>query len=209
MSPRNPAFDPHVPTDPFDLGLANKLLDEAGWKPGPDGVRTKNGKSLAFEFATSAGTPDSDSMIELIRVNWQKIGVSLTVRHYPAPLMFAPLADGGIMLGGKWDMINFGWGGDPIGDLSPIYGCEQIPPNGQNGPRYCDRTVDDAMKKFKLEYDPAKRQVYANIIQAGIARDAPIVVLDIREDIYAYNSDLTGFHPNQLSQFDDFMNVDI
>jgi hypothetical protein len=46
-------------------------------------------------------------------------------------------------------------------------------------------------------------------MQAGIARDVPIVVLNISEDIYAYNSDLTGFHPNQVSQFDDFMNVDI
>jgi len=209
MSPKHPAFDPHVPTDPFDLTLASKLLDEAGWKPGPDGIRTKNGKSLAFEFASSAGTPDTDSMIELLRVNWQKIGVSLTVRHYPAPLMFAPLADGGIVYGGKWDMITFGWGGDPIGDMSNLYSCKQIPPNGQNDPRYCNRTVEDAMDKFKLEYDPAKRQVYANIVQAGIARDVPIVVLDIREDIYAYNSDLTGFHPNQLSPFDDFMNVDI
>ena len=65
------------------------------------------------------------------------------------------------------------------------------------------------MQQFKEEYDPAKRQRYSNIIQAGIAKDVPIVVMDIREDIYAYNSDLTGFHPNQLSQFDDFMNVDI
>jgi peptide/nickel transport system substrate-binding protein len=209
MSPKHPAFDPHVPTDPFDLALANKLLDGAGWKPGPDGIRTKDGKSLAFEFATSAGTPDTDSMIELIRVNWQKIGVSLTVRHYPAPLMFAPFADGGIVYGGKWDLVTFSWGGDPIGDMSNLYSCEQIPPNGQNDPRYCDRTVNEAMNKFKLEYDPAKRQVFANAVQAGIARDVPIVVLDIREDIYAYNSDLTGFHPNQLSPFDDFMNVDI
>jgi peptide/nickel transport system substrate-binding protein len=209
MSPKNPAFNPHVPTDPFDVNLANKLLDEAGWRPGPDGIRAKNGKSLAFEFATSAGTPDTDTMIELIRVNWQKIGVSLTVRRYPAPLMFAPYADGGVVYGGKWDLITFGWGGDPIGDLSNLYSCEQIPPNGQNDPRYCDRAVDDAMMKFKLEYDPAKRQVYANTVQAGIARDVPIVVLNVREDIYAYNSDLTGFHPNQLSPFDDFMNVDI
>jgi hypothetical protein len=34
-------------------------------------------------------------------------------------------------------------------------------------------------------------------------------VLDILEDIFAYNSDLKGFDPNQVSAFDDFMNVDI
>jgi peptide/nickel transport system substrate-binding protein len=209
ISPAHPTFDKAVPTDPFDISAAAKLLDEAGWKPGPDGIRTKDGHSLNLNFATSTGTPDADQMIELIRANWQKLGISLTVRHYPSQLMFAPYANNGIVYGGKWDLITFNWGGDPIGDISNLYSCDQIPPKGQNDPRYCDPAVSAAMDKFKAEYDEAKRQKYADIIQAGIAKDAPIIVLDILEDIYAYNSDLKGFKPNQLSQFDDFMNVDI
>jgi peptide/nickel transport system substrate-binding protein len=209
ISPKNPAFDPNVPTDPYDPVLAAKLLDQAGWKPGPDGIRAKNGHQLMLDFATGTGTPDTDSIIELIRADWQKIGVGITVQHYPAPLMFAPYENGGIVYGGKWDVITFAWGGDVIGDLSNLYSCEQVPPNGQNDPRYCDPAVDAAMQSFKQEYDAAKRQKYADIVQAGIARDAPIIVLVISEDIYAYNSDMTGFHPNQVSPFDDFMNVDI
>ncbi len=38
---------------------------------------------------------------------------------------------------------------------------------------------------------------------------SPIAVLDIREDMYARNSDLNGLLPNQLSPFDDAMNIDI
>ncbi len=209
VSPKNPTFDKSVPTAPFDLAQAAKLLDEAGWKPGPDGIRAKNGHALNLVFATSTGTPDTDSMIELIRANWKKIGVALSVKRYPSPLMFAPYANGGIVYGGKWDVITFTWGGDPIGDLSYLYSCKQIPPNGQNDTRYCSKTVTDAMESFKREYDEAKRQKYSDIVQAGIAADAPIVVLDILEDIYAHNSDLTGFHPNQLSPFDDAADIDI
>lgn len=209
VSPKNPAFDKSIPTDPFDLAQAAKLLDEAGWKPGPDGIRTKNGHALNLTFATSVGTPDTDSMIELIRANWQKIGVALNVRRYPSPTFFATFADNGIVYGGKWDVITFQWGGDPIGDLSNLYACDQIPPHGQNDSRYCNVAVTEAMAKFKLEYDETKRQKYANMIQAGIAKDVPIAVIAIPEDIFAYNSDLTGFRPNQLSAFDDFMNVDI
>ena len=209
ISPKHPAFDKSVPTDPFDLAAAAKLLDDAGWVPGPDGIRAKNGNKMNFTFATSSGTPDADQQIELIRANWKKIGVEFTVRRYPGPLMFAPYANNGIVYGGKWDVITFSWGGDPIGDISNLYACDQIPPKGQNDPRYCDPAVSAAMDKFKAEYDASKRQKYSDEIQAGIAKDAPIAVLDIREDIYAYNSDLKGFRPNQLSQFDDFMNVDI
>ncbi|GAC1476397.1 MAG: peptide ABC transporter substrate-binding protein [Vulcanimicrobiaceae bacterium] len=209
ISPKHPAFDKDVPTAPFDLAQAAKLLDEAGWKIGSNGIRTKGGHALNFTFASSTGTPDTDSLIELVRANWQKIGVSFTVRRYPSPLYFAPLANGGIVYGGKWDMIIFNWGGDSIGDLSNLYSCAQIPPRGQNDPRYCNRTVSDAMEKFKGIYDERARQKYSNLIQAGIANDAPIVVLDIGEDIYAHNGDLKNFRPNQVSQFDDFMNVDI
>jgi peptide/nickel transport system substrate-binding protein len=209
ISPAHPTFDKAVPTAKFDLDAAGKLLDEAGWAPGPDGIRAKNGHSLNLNFATSTGTPDADQQIELIRANWKKIGVAISVRRYPAQLMFAPYADNGIVYGGKWDLIVFNWGGDPIGDLSTLYSCDSIPPKGQNDPRYCDHSVSEAMDKFKGEYDESKRQKYSDLIQEGIAKDAPIVVLDILEDIYAHNSDLRGFKPNQVSQFDDFMNVDI
>ena len=209
LSPAHPAFDKDVPTDSFDLARAAKMLDDAGWKVGPNGIRAKGGHQMNFNFATSTGTPDADQSIELMRANWQKIGIAITVRHYPAPLFFAPYAAGGIVYGGKWDMIQFGWGGDPIGDLSNLYSCDQIPPKGQNDPRYCDPPVSKAMDEFKLIYDEKKRQKYANIVQAGIAKDVPIVVTSIQEDIYAHNSDLKNFNPNQVSPFDDFMNVDI
>jgi peptide/nickel transport system substrate-binding protein len=209
VSPANPAFDKAVPTDRFDLDAAAKLLDEAGWKPGPDGIRAKGGHVMNYVFASTTGTPDADSRIELIRQNWKKLGVAFTVRRYPSPSFFAPYADNGVMLSGKWDFVYFAWGGDPIGDLSILYSCNSFPPKGQNAPHYCDPAVTDAMEKFKQEYDPAKRQPYANAVQMGIAKDAPIVVTAIAEDIYAYNSDLRGFNPNQLTPFDDFMNVDI
>jgi hypothetical protein len=34
-------------------------------------------------------------------------------------------------------------------------------------------------------------------------------VTDAREDVYAFNDDLQGFHPNQVSLFDDLVNADI
>ncbi len=209
MSPKNPSFDANVPTDPFDIKQADALLDQAGWTMGPDGVRVKNGKRLNLVFATASGSPDADQQIELIRSTWKQIGVTIDVHHYQSALLFQPYASGGIVYRGNWDVIIFQWGGDPIGDLSFLYACDQIPPNGQNDPRYCNHAVTTAMYKFLALYDEKQRQPYANFVQSQITKDVPVTTLWINEDVYAYNSDLTGFHPNQLSQFDDFMNVDI
>jgi peptide/nickel transport system substrate-binding protein len=209
ISSTNPAFDSHIPLAPFDLAQASALLDQAGWKMGADGVRAKGGRKLNLVFATSSETPDTDTQIELMRANWKKIGVTIDERHYPSTLLFAPLAQGGIVLSGKWDMVIFQWGGDAIGDLTNLYACYQIPPQGQNDPRYCNKDVDAAMRTFETLYSPKARQPYADIIQQHIASDVPTVIMQIAEDVYAYNSDLKNFHPNQVSQFDDFMNVDI
>jgi hypothetical protein len=40
-------------------------------------------------------------------------------------------------------------------------------------------------------------------------KDTPQITESIYEDLFAENADLTGFHPNNVSFFDDFMNVDI
>ena len=209
VAPTNPAFDPNVPTTPFNIAAANALLDRAGWARGPGGVRQKKGVRLALVFATSTGTPDTDEMIELVRGWWQQIGVQIEVKRYLSAVLFAPYSAGGILYAGKFDVATFQWSGDPQADLSNLYECNQFPPAGQNIVHYCNAKVDTAMETFKTLYSFPARQPYANFIQMQLQRDVPTIVLTINDDIFAYNSDLTGFHPNQLSPFDEFMNVDV
>ncbi len=198
-----------LPRVPFDLARAAALLDADGWKRGADGVRTKNGKRLAFDFATVSGQPDADQMIELIRSTWQAMGAQINVLHYPSTLMFAPYQQGGIMYAGKFDMITFAWQLTPNGDLSNLAACNQIPPNGQNDARYCDPKTDALLNREKSAYDEAEQRPIVAAIQKQMVADIPTIVLWIREDIFTYNNDFTGWHPNNVTPFDDMLGVDI
>ena len=209
IPPANTFFHLDIPLVPTNIAGANAMLDAAGWKRGSDGIRTKNGLRLSFNFATSTGSQDADQEIELIRASWKPIGVDIQVRHYLSSLLFAPAGSGGIIFGGKFDMVVFAWGGNPQGDLSNLYACYRFPPNGQNDPRYCNREVTAAIDRGKVEYDRTKRLDDMHFIQRQIFADAPVVVLDTRKELYGYNSDLKNFHPNPLAPFDDMMNVDI
>jgi peptide/nickel transport system substrate-binding protein len=206
--PNQPAYHP-IALVPFDLARANALLDGAGWRRGADGIRVKNGMRLSLDLAMPSGIPDTDSEVELFRENWKKIGVEATVHHYLSSLMFAAVQDGGIIYGGKFDMTLFAWTVDPLGDLYQLYGCGRIPPNGQNDPRWCDARADAAMSAFNVEYDEKKRGAYSALAMNEIVKEVPIIVIDIRPQIYAYNSDLKNWHPNPVAPFDDMMNVDI
>ncbi|HEY9085756.1 MAG TPA: peptide ABC transporter substrate-binding protein [Candidatus Tyrphobacter sp.] len=210
VAPRNaPYYDPNISLVPFDIAKANQLLDADGWKRGPDGVRAKNGVRLELQLATAAGTQDTDNQIAMIQQWWKQIGVSLDVRRYATPQLFAPFQDGGIIYGGKWDIVLFAWGDDPIGDFSFIYACDEIPPNGQNDLRWCNRTADAAMHALYAHYDQPGRNADDAILFTQLAHDLPMIVTWGREDIFVFNKDLRNFHPNAVTQFDDFMNVDI
>jgi peptide/nickel transport system substrate-binding protein len=203
------AFHLNIPMVPFDIAGANKLLDADGWTRGPDGIRAKDGVRLSLDFATASGAPDTDTEIELIRGWWKQLGVDLQVKHYLSSLLFASAGSGGIMYGGKFDVVTFAWGGNPIQDESNLFACYRFPPNGQNDPRYCNEKVTAAIDAGKVLYDRAKRVPGMHFIQQQIFSDVPTIVLDTRKEIYAYNSDLKNFHPNPVAPFDDMMNVDI
>jgi ABC-type transport system substrate-binding protein len=148
-------------------------------------------------------------MIELIRVWWKAVGVEFDVQRYLSSIFFAPRSQGGILYSGHFDITNFAWGGTPSGDQESTFACDHQPPNGQNIVHYCNPAVDRLIKTFETNNDEAVQKKSLQEIQAIIARDVPSIVLDSREDVFAYNSDLKNFHPNQVSVFDDIMNVDI
>jgi peptide/nickel transport system substrate-binding protein len=198
-----------VPRVPYDPAAANAMLDQDGWKRGPDGVRAKGADRLEFNFATGTGLPDTDAMIELIRLNWAQLGVRFDVRHYPSPLYFAPFNAGGILYNGKFDIAAFAWFTSPDGDLMNLFACDRMKAKGQNVPRYCDHEVDRALERFLATYVEADQKTASRFIQERIARDVPTIVTDAREDVFAFNDDLHGFHPNQVTFFDELVDADI
>jgi peptide/nickel transport system substrate-binding protein len=209
MSPRSPFYDPKLGFTEFDVAKANALLDSAGWKRGADGIRAKNGVRLDLELVSNVGSPDTDSRIELLRQNWQAIGVSFVRKNYDPNLLFANYQQGGIIQTGKFDVIFFAWFPNASGDLSELYGCDQIPPHGQNDLHWCDARAQSALDDFKTTYDPARQLRDDAIVQEELVKQVPTIVSTIAEDIYVENDDLKGFRPNNVSQFDDMMNVDI
>jgi peptide/nickel transport system substrate-binding protein len=204
-----PASVLHVdlPEVPYDVAQANKVLDDAGWVRGADGVRAKNGVRLDLDVATVAGNVDVDARIEQLRSEWQQIGVKITPKHYNSALFFQ--VTGGIMYPGKWDVTTFGWQMTPDADLNPENSCSLIPPNGQNVTRLCDPNLEKLLQQQKETYDLEARKRIVAQAEKIISDDVPYEVLYIQEDIHAFNSDLKDWHPNNTTPFDDFMNVDI
>ncbi|QYA16684.1 TIGR04028 family ABC transporter substrate-binding protein [Rhizobium sp. AB2/73] len=63
----------------YDPALAEKLLDEAGWKKGASGVREKGGKPLSLAVYESLPQPQNKAVLQLVAQQWAKLGVKLQV----------------------------------------------------------------------------------------------------------------------------------
>lgn len=196
-------------TTRYDPVQANALLDRDGWKRGADGIRSKNGIKLDLNVAAQVGRSETDKQLELIRNDWKQIGVAINVRHYPAAMMFAPEQQGGVAFGDKWDVITFAWAADPLGDYSAIYGCRSFPPTGQNNLRWCNETAQAAMDALYGHYEQSQRNADVKVVMRAFVKDVPSIVSFVREDLFAYNKDLKNYHPNNLTPFDNMMDVDI
>ncbi|HTV93608.1 MAG TPA: peptide ABC transporter substrate-binding protein [Verrucomicrobiae bacterium] len=204
-----PYYDANIPFVAFNIAKANALLDADGWKRGPDGIRVKNGAKLNLVTVIQTGAPNVDNEVEFFRSTWQQIGVGLEVRHYPAQMLFGQYADGGIIQGGKFDVVLFNWVGDPIGDFSYLFACNQFPPNGQNDVHWCNPVANAATQRIFSDYDQSQRNADDRVLFEQLAKDLPQIVLYTVTDVYVYNKDLKGFHPNSVTPFDDMLNVDI
>ncbi|SSC69967.1 unnamed protein product [Ciceribacter sp. T2.26MG-112.2] len=63
----------------FDLEKAKALLDEAGFKPGADGIREKDGQKLVLTAYESLPQPQNKATLQLVAQQWGKVGVTLNV----------------------------------------------------------------------------------------------------------------------------------
>src|SRR3954454_17594069 len=72
----------------FDIDKANKILDEAGWKKGADGIREKDGKKLKYVFQTSINAPRQKTQA-IIKQACQKAGIDAELKSVTPSVYFS------------------------------------------------------------------------------------------------------------------------
>jgi peptide/nickel transport system substrate-binding protein len=80
-------YNDNVRTYDRDPERAMALLEEAGWRPGPDGVRTKDGARLEFEVVIQAQATDSSPLpfALVIQEALANIGIQLNIAQLDRP----------------------------------------------------------------------------------------------------------------------------
>ncbi len=164
-----------VPHVPFDRAHAAALLDSLGWRAGPDGVRSKGGRRLAFTL-TTVGT--ADNMLEqLIQADLAAVGVPVRIRQLELGA-FLTAAAGPAR---DYDALVSGF----TGDLTGAWLRGMFDSRRRAGPlqyaQYADPAVDRAFDTGDLAS-----------VQRIVARDLPITFLYHARGLQGVSARLAG-----------------
>ncbi len=90
----------------FDPAAARGLLDAAGYRPGPDGIRVRAGRRLALTLIVASDAVDDVMMAQLVETDLRQVGISVSIKELAFNQLIARL------LGGHdgWDAVLLAWG---------------------------------------------------------------------------------------------------
>jgi len=155
LSPKHPAFQ--NPKKTYSIANANKILDQVGWKPGPTGIREKNGKQLTFVFKTSAGLKVLENIQVYVCEKFKTVGALCQIKNEPPRALL-----GQSVPHGEFDLAMYGQPLPIDSTLTSYFSSKEIPTNknawaGGNSIRLNSPEVDQLLADFDKEHSAKKR----------------------------------------------------
>jgi peptide/nickel transport system substrate-binding protein len=180
-----------------DPGQAAALLDAAGWKLGPDGLRHDSaGKPLRFELMTTAGDRTRELVEQVLQSQWKTIGVDVRIKNEPARVLFGETITKRKFTG----LALFAWLSSPENVPHTTLHSTMVPTEangwaGQNYADYRNPELDDLMDCIEIELDRNKREQMWHKLQAIYAEELPDLPLYFRAQAFIMPKWLKGVRP--------------
>lgn len=199
ISPKDPWYtnDPKlIKVYRYSRREATRLLEEAGWKMGADGYRTKNGKKLSFTFMTTAGNKTRELVQVYLQEQWKQIGVEVTIKNEPARVYFSETTKKR-----KYDSLAmYAWVSSPENNPKSNLTTKNIPNekngwSGQNYPGWSNKEVDQACENLDVEFNANKRRELAIKISKAYSEEVPVIPLFYRSDVSVIPPTLKNYVP--------------
>lgn len=171
----------------YDPAKAAALLDEAGWKPGPDGIRVKDGQRLSLRLL-AVKSLFNDALIPIAKESWAKIGVDLVPEVSDFNALLAKRKSG------NYNLATFRTPGlnDPHAGVEDFL--SETGEVGRLG--YHNAEVDRLILEGNSTLDPEKRKpIYLKLYQA-LAEDPPVIFLAYRKILSATDGRVEGMKPD-------------
>ena len=184
--------------EPYDPSLAGKVLDDAGWVKGADGVRAKSGVRAALTIMTTSGDKVREQTEQVLIDEWRRIGIDLSIRNLPSDVLLSGTFANDPRKRGNFDLVMYAStpGIDPQTTMLR-YTSAGIPTlanggTGQNFTRFTNAEADAAIAGAGATVDQPKRaELYARALKL-LNDEIAIIWLYDRQTVDAFRATVRG-----------------
>ncbi len=199
-----------TPPSSYNPPKARRLLEEAGWVPGPDGIRVakgaryaKDGTRLRLKLQTTTGNKLREQAEQLIIEYMRAIGLEFYIENVPSAVLFGSWASGAFRKHGHFDVLMYTTNpdADPHAQVEGYFASWNMPTadnagRGFNYARYASDRVDADIKKAGSVPDlDLRRAAYCDAMKQ-IVSDRPHIYLYDRATMNGYRERLQGWVAN-------------
>ncbi|RPK54736.1 Oligopeptide-binding protein AppA precursor [Streptomyces sp. ADI96-02] len=181
-----PAYGP-VPTDSewfargterrHDLTAAKRILDEAGWKPGKDGVRVKDGVRAAFPLWYLTGDKLRQEHALAYASDAKKAGIDITTEGGTWEVIEPRMKNDAVLAGG-------GSPADPDFDQYNLLKSSLAGDGFNNMAWYDNKAVDAAVEAGRRSGDKAERKKAYDTVQRELVKNPGYTFLTHIDHLY-------------------------
>jgi peptide/nickel transport system substrate-binding protein len=179
------AYNASIEPIKYDPALAGKLLDEAGWTKGADGIRRKDGKPLKITLDTDRGNPVREQTGIVTQKFWRDIGVDVEIRVSEFNAFLSRIRTRPNPLQ-AWVLFYVT---PPEADLLGYYHTQGT----LNEFGYSNPEVDRLLEKGRATFDQKERAKLYHDAQQLIAADAPVAYLVYPPELQALSKRIQGW----------------
>jgi peptide/nickel transport system substrate-binding protein len=183
----------------FNIDKANQILEAAGWKRGPDGVRAKDGKRLKMVYQTSINAPRQKNQ-QIVKQAAARAGIDLELKSVTPSVFFSSdpaNLDTYPHFAADLQMYN-----TTMTSPDPQYFMNQFTSwevaskankwQGRNVTRWRSEEYDQAYNAADTELDPVKRAALFIKMNDLVIQDAVVIPVLWRSGVSASTARLKG-----------------
>lgn len=182
----------------YDVEGAKKLLDDAGWVAGSDGIRAKGGQKLSFTLMVIQGDTQRRPEADIAQQYYKDIGVEM--KQQEATDVVAG------MIEGKYEAGLFNW----------VYGGNSGEPDARdtlktgganNFSHFSNPELDELLDQGVRELDEVKRIEIYNRVQEIVAENVPFLFFLHPQGYAFWANSIKGLPENVLSSDNLYLNT--
>jgi peptide/nickel transport system substrate-binding protein len=175
---------------PHDPAYARRLLAEAGWRPGQDGILHKEGKPLRFTILTNQGNQQRLMTAQIIQQRLLQVGIDVRIRVVEWAAFLKEFIDKG-----NFEAVLLAWMTSQDPDMYDIWHSSKTKPGELNFIGYNNPEVDRLLGEGRSTFDLEQRKRAYFRIQEILAEEQPYTFLYVPDALPVVSARIRGIEP--------------